>query len=82
MGSKTRRPTGVWMPGAEAIELARVKLEEIRPPVTAAANACDPQDDEISLLFRPLGLPHCFADARLAELPAAGLGHRLRGGPS
>lgn len=51
-----------------AIELARVDRTGSRAPVRPAQDPLDPGEDELSLLFRSLAFPHCYADGVVGEV--------------
>lgn len=58
----TREPKG------PCVELARIYSSKADAKIADAADPADPKSNEINLLYRPIGFPHCYADIGIGEL--------------
>jgi hypothetical protein len=56
------------LPKTAFVELARVDRSGKDKPIRDAADAFDPAEDELNLLYRELAFPHCVADGGIGEL--------------
>lgn len=56
------------LPKTAYVELARIDRSGKEKPIREAADAFDPGEDELNLLYREFAFPHCYADGGIGEL--------------